>query len=113
MAARYGVATVILLAALILAHRVLPNAKLRPRDFAPGVILTFAAWMAFALAFSSYLAQFAFRYVATYAGLASVMIAIVFLYALAAIFLYGAALNQAVMKRRAENKKGGDRPRLS
>lgn len=108
---RYGVVTIILLAALILAHRVLPNIKLTLRQTAPGIALTFAAWMIFALAFSSYLGQFAFNYVATYAGLASVMIAIVFLYALSAIFIFGGEFNAALMSDREEstrNEKGGN-----
>ena len=91
----------ILLAALIIAHRVLPNVKLSLRQTAPGVILTFCAWMIFASAFGSYLSRFALNYVATYAGLASVMIAIVFLYSLAAIFIYGAELNAAIKRQRA------------
>ncbi|MCW2274193.1 hypothetical protein GJ654_07095 [Rhodoblastus acidophilus] len=106
--ARYGVATVILVIALIVAHRVLPNAKMPLRDCAPGIILTFAAWMIFATAFSAYLQRYAFKYVATYAGLASVMIAIVFLYALGAIFIYGAELNQALVRAR-KTREGRDR----
>lgn len=100
LVARYGAAATILLPALFLAHRVLPNARLPLRDAAPGVALTFFAWVVFAVAFSFYLGRFAFSYVATYAGLASVMIAIVFLYSLAAIFIFGAELNQAVMRLR-------------
>ena len=95
------IATIILLAALIIAHRVLPNVKLSLRQTAPGVILTFCAWMIFASAFGSYLSRFALNYVATYAGLASVMIAIVFLYSLAAIFIFGAELNAAIKRQRA------------
>ena len=98
--ARFVVATIILLITLVVAHRVLPNAKLRLRDCAPGIVLTFVAWMAFALAFSAYLSRFAFNYVATYAGLASVMIAMVFLYALGAIFIFGAEVNEAVVRAR-------------
>jgi membrane protein len=101
---RYTIATVILLMALVIAHRLLPNIKLSFRQIAPGIALTFSAWMIFALAFSSYLGRFALNYVATYAGLASVMIAIVFLYALAAIFIYGGEFNAALKRAR----KGGD-----
>jgi membrane protein len=36
--------------------------------------------------------------VATYAGLASVMIAIVFLYSLAAIFIFGGEFNAALIR---------------
>jgi membrane protein len=86
----------------------LPNASMPLRDCAPGIALTFVAWMIFAAAFSAYLSRFAFNYVATYAGLASVMIAIVFLYALAAIFIYGAELNEALVRAR-DARKGRDR----
>ncbi len=108
---RYVVATAILLTALIIAHRVLPNIKLSLRQTAPGIALTYAAWMVFALAFSTYLARFALNYVATYAGLASVMIAIVFLYALAAIFIFGGEFNAALrrarqLQRNADEKNG-------
>jgi membrane protein len=106
--ARYGVATVILVIALVVAHRVLPNASMPLRDCAPGIALTFVAWMIFALVFSAYLQRFAFNYVATYAGLASVMIAIVFLYALGAIFIYGAELNEALLRAR-DTREGRDR----
>ncbi|WP_374545479.1 YihY/virulence factor BrkB family protein [Rhodoblastus sp.] len=105
---RYGIATVILLAALIIAHRVLPNRKLSLRQTAPGVILTFGAWMAFASAFGAYIARFTLNYVATYAGLASVMIAIVFLYSLAAIFIFGAEINAAVERRREPRPVASD-----
>jgi membrane protein len=44
------------------------------------------------------LARFASNYVTMYAGLASVIIALVFLYFIAAIFVYGGELNAAIMK---------------
>ena len=108
--ARYGVATIILVIALVVAHRVLPNASMPLRDCAPGIALTFVAWMIFAAAFSAYLQRFAFNYVATYAGLASVMIAIVFLYALGAIFIFGAELNEALVRARDSRKGRGRSP---
>ena len=40
------------------------------------------------------------NYVATYAGLASVMIAIVFLYSLSAIFIFGSEFNAALRRAR-------------
>jgi membrane protein len=95
---RYAIATVLLLTALIVAHRLLPNRELSLRQTAPGIALTFSAWMIFALAFSTYLGRFALNYVATYAGLASVMIAIVFLYSLSAIFIFGGEFNAALMR---------------
>jgi membrane protein len=51
--------------------------------------------------FGRYLAEFAYGYVTMYAGLASVMIALVFLYICASIFIYGGELNSVIMKARA------------
>jgi membrane protein len=64
----------------------------------PGIVLTVALSLTFAVGFAAYLAQFARNYVTTYAGIASVMIALVFLYALAAIFVYGGELNAAICR---------------
>ena len=50
--------------------------------------------------FGQYLARFANNYVTMYAGLASVIIALVFLYFIAAIFVYGGELNAAIIKSR-------------
>ncbi|MGL4286376.1 MAG: YhjD/YihY/BrkB family envelope integrity protein, partial [Phreatobacter sp.] len=50
--------------------------------------------------FGQYLARFAGNYVSMYAGLASVIIALVFLYFIAAIFVYGGELNAAIIKSR-------------
>ena len=44
------------------------------------------------------LAQFAKNYVSTYAGLASVMVALVFLYMIASIFIYGGSILPDTMR---------------
>ena len=54
----------------------------------PGVLITVVLSLGYALAFASYLAQAGQTYVTTYAGLASFMIALVFLYTIAATFIY-------------------------
>jgi membrane protein len=59
------------------------------------VALTLVAWVASAITFASYLSNFA-NYFSTYAGLASIVIALVFLYILAAIFIVGAEINAAI-----------------
>jgi len=46
--------------------------------------------------FGDYLARFAYTYVTYYAGLASAMIALVFLYVIATIFIFGGELNAAI-----------------
>ncbi|WOJ89807.1 YihY/virulence factor BrkB family protein [Methylocapsa polymorpha] len=95
---RFGIATLVLLAALFIVHKFLPAGRRTLREVAIGILLTFVLWVAAGVAFGSYVAQFARNYVTTYAGLASVMIAIVFLYMVAAIFIFGGELNAAILR---------------
>ena len=97
---RLGVATLLLAVTMLIAHRWLPARRLRLVDIAPGVVASFVSSIAFGEIFGVYLSQFARNYVSTYAGLASVMIALAFLYTLAAIFVFGGALNAAIMRAR-------------
>ena len=99
--ARFGVAIVVLVLALVIAHLWLPAGRRRLIEIWPGVIATLVLWLAGRMLFGRYLAQFANNYVTTYAGLASAMIALMFLYWCASIFIYGGELN-AVLKRRQE-----------
>jgi membrane protein len=94
---RFAIASLVLLLALVLAHKFLPAGRRSLRDVAPGILLTLAMWIAAGNAFGSYLAEFAHNYVTTYAGLASVMIALVFLYLIASIFIFGGELNAAIL----------------
>ena len=107
---RFGIATLVLLLALVTIHKLLPAGRRKLREILPGILFTFALWVAGGVAFGSYLAEFARNYVTTYAGLASVMIALVFLYMVAAIFIFGGELNQAMSraaaKRRADTEDG-------
>jgi len=102
---RFGVSGVVLIFLLIVMHKFLPGGHRDLVDILPGIVLTFALWVAAGVSFGLYLAQFAFNYVNTYAGLASVMIAIVFLYMLASIFIYGAEFNAALMSLKAQWRK--------
>ncbi len=56
-------------------------------------------WLAGGIGFGRYLAEFATNYVTMYAGLASAMIALVFLYWIATIFVYGGELNAEILAR--------------
>ena len=103
--ARLGIATIALAVTLLLAHLWLPAKRLRLVDVAPGVIVTFVCSVGFGEAFGIYLNEFARNYVTTYAGLASVMITLVFLYSLAAIFVFGGELNAALMRARKVRPK--------
>lgn len=95
---RYGVTSSVVGVAVLAAHILLPAGRPRLLDLAPGFALTLLASLAFGAGFGAYLARFAINYVSTYAGLASIMMAIVFLQTLAVIFIYGAELNQATAR---------------
>jgi membrane protein len=100
---RYGIASMVLILALLIVHKWLPGGCRRIREIAPGVAVTLLLWLVSGVAFGRYLAQFSGAYVTTYAGLASAMVALVFLYWTAGIFVYGGELNQAI--RRAQTIK--------
>ena len=102
--ARYGVAALVFASALLLAHKFLPSGQRKFRDVWPGALLSFLASFVFAEAFGTYIGEFATNYVTTYAGLASVMIALLYLYSLASIFVFGAELNATLMGRRGRSR---------
>ena len=95
---RYAVTTMVLVLALIAVHKWLPSGRRRIREIAPGIVVTLLLWLVSAIAFARYLATFSGAYVRTYAGLASAMVALVFLYWTAGIFVYGGELNQAIRR---------------
>jgi membrane protein len=103
--ARYAVAVVVLVIALTILHRFLPAGRRRFGEIAPGIAATLLLWLVSGTAFGRYLATYAFTYVSMYAGLASVMIALVFLYVCASIFIYGGELNSVIAKVREERRK--------
>jgi membrane protein len=92
---RYIIASVVILSALVIVHMWLPAGRRRLIDIAPGIVFTIAAWVAGSSMFAAYLERFS-SYTATYAGLASIMIAVVFLYIVSAIFILGGELNAAI-----------------
>ncbi len=97
---RYGLTIVALIAALVILHKWLPAGTRRMREIMPGIVFTMVGSLVSGVVFGQYLARFASNYVSTYAGLASVMIALVFLYFIAAIFVYGGELNASIVKAR-------------
>jgi membrane protein len=97
---RLGVAAFMVATSLFLAHLILPAHRPRLVDLLPGVVLTFVASIAFGEAFGMYLSQFVRSYISMYAGLASVMIALVYLYWVALLFVFGGELNAAILRAR-------------
>jgi membrane protein len=98
--ARYGITTSALVVALFILHAWLPAGRRGFLQILPGIVFTFVASLVSGIVFGQYLARFANNYVTMYAGLASVIIALVFLYFIAAIFVYGGELNAAIIKSR-------------
>ena len=98
--ARYAVASAALIIALFVAHKWLPSGRRKFAEIAPGIVATLALWLAGGIIFGRYLAEFPSVYVSYYAGLASVMIALVFLYLTASIFVFGGELNAAILRAR-------------
>jgi membrane protein len=100
--ARLGVASIVLIVALVMIHKWLPAGRRTFVDILPGIITTLILWLVTGVAFGRYLAEFSGSYTRTYAGLSSVMIALVFLYWTASIFVFGGELNSAIMKARTK-----------
>jgi membrane protein len=98
--ARYSVAILAMIVALFVLHAWLPAGRRGFLQILPGTIFTLIASLVSGIVFGQYLARFANNYVTMYAGLASVIIALVFLYFVAAIFVYGGELNAAIIKSR-------------
>ncbi|MCF2525348.1 YihY/virulence factor BrkB family protein [Bradyrhizobium sp. G127] len=107
---RYGLTIAAMIVALIILHKWLPAGTRRMRDIMPGIVVTMIASLISGMVFGQYLARFASNYVTTYAGLASVMIALVFLYFIAAIFVYGGELNASIVKARENARSPQEAP---
>jgi membrane protein len=110
---RYAVAAFVLVIALMIVHIWLPAGRRPFMQITPGIVVTMLLWLISGAAFGRYLANYAFAYVSMYAGLASAMVALVFLYVCASIFIYGGELNSVIAKERTKarakksNKKRG------
>ena len=97
---RYSVTIGALVIALFVLHAWLPAGRRSFLQILPGIIFTVVGSLVSGIVFGQYLARFANNYVTMYAGLASVIIALVFLYFIAAVFVYGGELNAAIIKSR-------------
>jgi len=100
--ARFGIGGGVLAVALFILHMWLPAGRRGLVKVWPGIAATLVLWLACGFAFGHYLADFAYTYVTYYAGLASAMIALVFLYYSAWIFVYGGELNAVIARVREQ-----------
>ncbi len=99
---RIGIATVVIVAGLLIAYKFVPSGRRNWWSILPGVLVTLFLWLLGGLGFGWYLEFYPGAYASTYGGLATAMVALVFLYTLGAIFLFGGELNGTIMlaKRR-------------
>src|SRR6185436_5767359 len=97
---RISVAAIVFVVALVIVHKWLPAGRRPFVTILPGIAVTLVLWLITGELFGDYLARFAYTYVSYYAGLASVMIALVFLYMIASIFILGGELNAAILRWR-------------
>ena len=97
---RYSITIAAMIVALFILHAWVPAGRRSFLQILPGIVFTLVASLIAGIVFGQYLTRFANNYVTMYAGLASVIIALVFLYFIAAIFVYGGELNAAIIKSR-------------
>ncbi len=102
---RIAVASGVLIVTLVFVHKFLPAGHRTMMEVLPGVLFTLIAWMLAGEIFGRYLAEFASNYVTYYAGLASAMIALVFLYLTSSIFIFGGELNAAIKDARKNSQR--------
>jgi len=101
---RFIIAGLLIIFSLMAVHFWLPAGKRRFVHIIPGIVFTLLAWMLGSSMFTAYLSRFS-TYATTYAGLASIMVAIVFLYILSALFILGAELNASIRRYREARRR--------
>ena len=94
---RFIIASAVIVGGLFAVHVWLPAGKRRFVSILPGIGFTVVGWVVGSTIFATYLDHFS-SYVTTYAGLASIMIAVVFLYIVSAIFILGGEINAAISR---------------
>jgi len=94
---RFVIASAVIVGGLFAVHVWLPAGKRSFVSILPGIAFTLVGWVVGSTIFATYLDHFS-SYVTTYAGLASIMIAVVFLYIVSAIFILGGEINAAISR---------------
>ncbi len=97
---RIGITAILLVGVLTIAHKFVATGRRSLMAVIPGVAVTLMLWFLAGLGFGYYLDRFSNAYVSTYGSLATAMVALVFLYWLAAMFLFGGEINGTVIAAR-------------
>ncbi|NKB52033.1 MAG: YihY family inner membrane protein [Rhizobiaceae bacterium] len=100
---QFGLPLVLLGATLFAFHRFLPDLKGHRRELLWGILITLIGIAVGSHLFGLYL-QYIANYTAVYAGLAGIMVAIVYLYGLSVLLLFGAEFNTALVEVNQETK---------
>lgn len=100
---QFGLPLVLLWVTLVAFHRFLPDLKGHKRALRWGILITLIGIAAGSHLFGLYL-QYIANYTAVYAGLAGIMVAIVYLYGLSVLLLFGAEFNTALVEVIEETK---------
>jgi len=91
--------------ALCFGHLFLPRKRLRFRQVLPGILATMVLWLLAAQAYAKYTAEFS-RAQIMYAGLGSVVIALLFVYISAALVILGGEFNEVLILRQQDKNTG-------
>jgi membrane protein len=102
---RFSIGCAVPAVALFILHMWLPAGRRELGKVWPGIVATLLLWLACGFIFGNYLADFANSYVTYYAGLASAMIALMYLYYSAWIFVFGGELNAVIARFREHAKQ--------
>lgn len=97
---RVVIAVVTVVLVLIAMHKWLPDGQRTILEVLPGIVFSLVAWVGGSMLFAFYLENFS-TYSKTYAGLASIMVAIIYLYIVSVIFILGGEINAALGRRRS------------
>ncbi len=97
---RIAVTAFLLVLVLVIAHKFVAAGRRPMLMVLPGVAVTLLLWFLAGLGFGFYLDRFSNAYASTYGGLATAMVFLVFLYWLAAMFLFGGEINGTVIAAR-------------
>ncbi len=99
---RIAITAIIIAAVLVIAHRFVAAGRRSLTAVLPGIGLTLLLWFLSGLGFGYYLDRFSNAYASTYGGLATAMVFLVFLYWLAAMFLFGGEINGTIIAARRQ-----------
>jgi len=98
---RVPLAVLILFFGLWIAHRLLPNKVLRPREFLPGITITLIVWLVITAAFAWYLSHFN-SFSTTYASLSGIFASMFLIYLVGLVMIFGGEVNRVIMIYREE-----------